>query len=201
MEVRFEKIQGIRLPDFAKDTEPLAKNVSLYALSKIQKRLESNISPANAELTVAIKKGSNTLKDEGRLRGSLHARYSKHSAAVATNVSYARILNDGGTIMPVKAKRLAIPARRDIARFTRQYKSVREAVDALKGKGYLIFRPKKKNSKERSNVIMAQKGNRGKPFTAYILVKSITIPKREFMILSDAEIANIDKMVEAYYEK
>ena len=48
---------------------------------------------------------------------------------------------------------------------------------------------------------MCKKDKNAKPFVAYILKKEIVIPKREYMMLTDEELKQIEKMTEAYYAK
>lgn len=202
MQLSIEEVQSVKLPNFEKDTKELAASISLYALSKIQKRIESNIQPANSPLTIAVKGGSNTLKGmTGNLRASLHAMHTTRAAIVATNVPYARILNDGGIITPKNSKHLALPATYSIAKHSAKYRSVKDAIEALRQAGYSVYRPKKRNSSERSNVIMCKKDKNAKPFVAYILKKEIVIPKREYMTLTKDELDQIEKMTEAYYAK
>lgn len=184
----------------AKPTAPLMKQISLYALSKMQKRIESNIQPVNKPLTAELKKGANTLRDTGNLRASLHARHSDVSATVATNVPYARIHNKGGVITPKNAKYLVIPAIREFARKARIL-GVRKTIEDYESKGYSFFRPYKRGGGARSNVIMFQKGKKGKPRVAFYLMKKVTIPKREFMYLTKMELHFIDKMIGEFYEK
>jgi hypothetical protein len=127
--------------------------------------------------------------------------HTSRAAIVATNVPYARILNDGGIITPKNAKHLALPATYSIAKHSAKYRSVKDAIEALRQAGYSVYRPKKRNSSERSNVIMCKKDKNAKPFVAYILKKEIVIPKREYMTLTKDELDQIEKMTEAYYAK
>lgn len=198
MLIELKKVKDLSLKHLDKDTAPFMEKVSLYAESAIQKNIESNIPPANAPLTVALKNGSKTLKGKGTLR-QLHSSYSKTTATVTSPAPYARIQNEGGTITPKNAKYLCVPARADIQKLTTQTKSVRNALKVLEGQGYTIYRPYRRGSSTvRANVIMGKKKT-GKPELLFILKKSITIPKREFMKLSKRQLAYIDKMAEAYF--
>ena len=91
------------------------KELSLWALSTVQKNIEKGITPVNAALTQEVKQGNKTLRDTGRLRASLTARHSESEAVVGTNVPYAQVHNreDGRSETVIRAKSgksLAIPA-------------------------------------------------------------------------------------------
>jgi phage virion morphogenesis protein len=55
----------------------------------------------------AAKRGAETLRETGRLMGSLSRRVRGNQVVVGTNVIYAAIHQFGGTIRPKKGKRLA----------------------------------------------------------------------------------------------
>lgn len=198
MLIELKKVKDLSLKHLDKDTASFMEKVALFAESAIQKNIESNIPPANAPLTVALKNGSKTLKGKGTLR-QLHSSYSKTTATVTSPAPYARIQNEGGTIFPKNAKYLCVPANSDIQKLTKKMKGVRNALKTLEGQGYVIYRPYKRGSSTmRANVIMGKKKT-GKPELLFILKKSITIPKREFMKLGKRQLAYIDKMAEAYF--
>lgn len=183
---------------------PLMKELSLMALSAIQKNIENGIKPDNAPLTALVKQGKQTLHDNGRLRASLHARSSKTEAVVATNANYAHIHNpeDGRTqtvIRPKSSKYLCLPASPKTRKFFRTYGwSPREVIEGFRAKGYAVYRPYKKGSQIRANVIMAKKKGEA-PFALFILKTSVTIPARPFMFLSDDVIQAMSARAEAYY--
>lgn len=201
MQVVVNKVKDIDLPNPKKSTKPIMQQISLYSLSKIQKRIESNIAPANKPLTVELKKGTNTLRDNGHLRASLHARHSAVSATVATNVPYARIHNEGGVITPKNAKYLTIPAIREFAKKSK-IQGVKKTIEEYETKGYVFFRPYRRGGGSRSNVIMFKKNKgKGKARVAFYLKKKVVIPKRQFMYLTKMELHFIDKMIGEFYEK
>ncbi len=186
------------------DAKPLMKELSLMGLSAIQKNLESNIKPDNAPLTKAVKKGSNTLRDLGDLRKSLTARHSDTSAEVGTACPYARVHNpdDGKSetvIKPKRAKYLCLPASPKTHTFFRHYGwSPREVIAGLESSGYSVYRPYKKGTSIRGDVIMAKKKGE-KPEAIFILKKEVKIPARPFMFLSDKVIEAMSARVEQYY--
>ena len=175
MLVELEKVKDLSLKHLDKDTAPFMEKVALFAESAIQKNIESNIPPANAPLTVALKNGSKTLKGKSGMLRQLHSSYNKTTATVTSPAPYARIQNEGGTILPKNAKYLCVPANADIQKLTKEMKGVRNALKTLEGLGYVIYRPYKRGSSTmRANVIMGKKKT-GKPELLFILKKSITI--------------------------
>ncbi|MEL3903505.1 MAG: phage virion morphogenesis protein [Treponemataceae bacterium] len=184
--------------------KPLMRELSLMGLSAIQKNIESNIKPENAPLTKAVKRGDNTLKDSGRLRASLTARHSETEAVIGTNVPYARVHNpeDGKTetvIKPKRGKFLCLPATPYTRRLFRIYGwSAKEVIDGLRAKGIAVYRPYRKGTSIRGNVIMMkEKGKEAKAI--FILKQRVTIPARPFMFLSDDVITAMQTRAEAYY--
>lgn len=207
MQVKIEIEEHIKKSFFNRlaNPKPLMKELSLMALSAIQKNIESGVKPDNAPLTKSVKQGNSTLRDSGKLRASLTARHSEKEAAVGTNVPYARLHNpeDGRSetvIRPRNAKFLCIPAGPETRKLFRKYGwSPREVIAGLEAKGFAVFRPYKKGGGERSNVIMAkEKGE--KAFAVFVLKKSIKIPARPFMFLPDDVMAAVEKRIGEYYE-
>lgn len=185
------------------------KEISLMALSTVQKNIEKDITPANAALTQEVKKGDKTLRDTGRLRASLTARHSENEAVVGTNVPYAETHNpqDGRSETIIRAKNgksLAIPASAQVRTFQRRYGfSASEVIKGLQKDGYTVFRPLK-NGKP-GNVIFAQKKTisrktmRGTSIPIFILKKSVKIPARPFLFIPDAVLETMLDRVGAYY--
>ena len=207
MQVKIEIEERVKKSFFNKivNRKPLMKEISLMALSAIQKNIESGIKPDNAPLTKAVKQGNNTLRDTGKLRSSLTARHSETEAAVGTNVPYAHIHNpeDGRTttvIRPKKAKFLCLPASAYTRTLYRTYGwAVREVIKGLEKEGFAVYRPYKRGTRVRANVIMAKKKGEN-AFALFILKKSITVPARPFMFLPNDVMAAIEKRIGAYYE-
>lgn len=207
MQVKIEIEERVKKSFFNKiaNRKPLMKEISLMALSAIQKNIESGIKPDNAPLTKIVKQGNNTLRDTGKLRSSLTARHSEIEAAVGTNVPYAHIHNpeDGRTatvIRPKGAKFLCLPASAYTRTLYRTYGwSAAEVIAGLQRSGCAVYRPYKKGTRVRANVIMAKKKGEN-AFALFILKKSITVPARPFMFLPNDVMAAIEKRIGAYYE-
>lgn len=207
MQVKIEIEEHLKRSFFSRlaNPKPLMKELSLKALSAIQKNIESGVKPDNAPLTKAVKQGNSTLRDSGKLRASLTARHSETEAVVGTNVPYAHLHNpeDGRTetvIRPKGAKFLCLPAGTYTRTLFRKYGwSPREVIAGLEAKGFAVYRPYKRGGGDRSNVIMAKEKGK-EPFAVFILKKSIKVPARPFMYLPDDVMAAIEKRIGEYYE-
>lgn len=173
--------------------EKLLKEISLMALSNVQKNIASNIKPENSPLTKAVKQGDKTLRDSDDLLSSLHARTEKNTAIVATALPYAAIQNNGGEIKPVRAKHLYLPASKEVRTLMRHYGfSVPNVINRLRADGYSVWRRKD------SRVVWykSKKSKRGEPKPLFFLKNSVKIPKREFMFLSEPTVEKIQQLLE-----
>lgn len=170
------------------DLKSTMREVSLIALSRIQKNVTSNIGPDNAPLTQSVKQNNKTLRDTDTLLASLNARHDATSATVATPLKYAAIQNTGGEIVASK-KFLYLPASSEVRKFQRTFGfSVGEVIKGLRSKGISVFRA------GNARVIFYKKKNKeAEPL--FFLVKSVKIPKREFMFLPEQTVAVIDKLI------
>lgn len=172
--------------------EKLLKEISLMALSNVQKNIASNIKPENSPLTKAVKQGDKTLRDTGALMSSLHARTEKNTAIVATALPYAAIQNSGGEIKPVRAKYLYLPASKDVRTLMRRYGfSVPSVINGLRADGFSVWR-----QKDSRVVWYKSKKSRNKPKPLFFLKSSVKIPKREFMFLSEPTVEKIQQLLE-----
>ncbi|NVP24929.1 phage virion morphogenesis protein [Treponema phagedenis] len=182
---------------------PLMKEFSLMGLSAIQKNIESNVKPENAPLTKSVKQGDNTLRDYGKLRASLTAQHSESEAVIGTKVPYARTHNpENGeketVVRPKNAQYLCIPASPYTRTLFRRYGfSPRKVIEGLKNKGVSVYRPYRKGTSTRANVILAKEKDE-EPKVIFILKKQITIPARPFMFLPDSVIKAMEKRAEDY---
>ena len=156
-----------------------------YMVSATQRKINGGIAPANAPLTVAVKKGSRTLRDRGQLMSSIADSRIPCGVAVGTNHIGARINQLGGTIRAKKTW-LFIPAAYNTRKLQRRYGfKVGACMKGMRAAGYKIwFQVNKK-----TGVVMAKNGKRGKPFVLFILKKQVIIPARPFL--------NIDKTDES----
>ncbi|MFA5646519.1 MAG: phage virion morphogenesis protein [Candidatus Ratteibacteria bacterium] len=140
--------------------------------SKIKKRIRENkIKPsANKQNNKA------TLVETGNLLRSITYTVRGDTIYIGTNVKYARIHHEGGTIRPQRAKFLAIPL-----------------TPAAKVKRPLEW----ENTFIQKGIIFHTLKN-GKLEALYKLKKSVEIPARPYMFVDKQDIAQIEEMVRKY---
>lgn len=183
----------------------LMRAISLRALSSVQKNIKEGIKPPNSPLTKAIKKGDKTLQDRGQLLSSLHARSTETEAIVSSSHIAAAINHpDNGkkeiVIRPKKATFLVVPASSKTRTFQRRYGfSPRAVIEGLKEDGHSVYRPYKKGTATRANVIMVKKGKKGKPYPLFILLEKVTIPARPFFFLDKKTLDIIDTQIKEFF--
>lgn len=164
------------------------KHISNYLVSSAQKKINNGIEPANAPLTQAVKQGSKTLRDTGNLISSIAAHSGENWAAAGTNLKYAKINQEGGTISSKKSSGLWIPANANTRTLMRKYNAQKagELISAMKADGYSIYRNK--------NICIA-KSKRGKPFALFIIKESVEIPARPFLYIDETDEKYIQKQI------
>lgn len=167
--------------------EPCMREISKNLVSSAQSKINSGISPENAPLTQAIKKGNKTLRDNGQLLSSISAHSGKNWASAGTNLHYAKIVQEGGTVHG-KGKGLWIPAGFHVRTLMRKYNAHRagDLIPAMKNEGWKIWRC--------GGVCWAKKG-KGKEITLFIIKKSVDIPARPFLYLDEKDQRYIEKKV------
>jgi phage gpG-like protein len=109
---------GIRgLPELEKYLKKVSKELlsrktfgpsSLVMLQDVNKHFVNSESPIGKWASLKIRSGK-PLQKTGRLKGSIKTSFDNRSANVGTNLKYATLQNDGGTIRPKQARRLYIP--------------------------------------------------------------------------------------------
>lgn len=125
------------------------------------------------------------LNDTGRLANSINSSWDISTVKVGTNLVYAGIHQNGGIIKPKNAKNLCIPATKQTSLMSAT-KGVRATLDFFKKKGKVWFAGK---------VILFQVG-KNKPEVLFYLKKSVEMPKRQFLYISEQDkraITNIYK--------
>ena len=159
--------------------EPTMQKLSRFLVSSAVKKINGDVPPANSGLTQDVKQGNKTLRDNGQLMASIAPQNGKTWAAANTNVKYAKINQEGGTIQG-KAKGLWLPAGAKTRTLSRQYnaQSAGELISAMRNAGYSFYRIK--------NVFMAKK-KKGEPFPLFVIKKSVTIPSRPFLYINDED--------------
>lgn len=183
------------------DTSAFMPTIGLYMTSQVQKRIKDGIPPANSTITQEYKSNDHTLRDTGVYMASFNYRVlNNHTVRIGTAQKQARILQNGGTISAKKAKALYIPAGAMTRKFERAAgvkdsasSSVRGVINYLETSGYTVWWTK--------GAVMAKKGKKGADIPVYYLKKSVTIPARKHLYVSDENRADIRRMVAAYITK
>lgn len=168
---------------------PVMPKIALYLQSSANRKINKGVSPENAPLTIAVKGGSKTLRDNNELASSIAPHHGKDWADASTNKKQARILQEGGTIRS-KGKGLWIPAGKKTRELMRTYGTRKpdELIAAMKAAGYTFF------FTPLSKVFCAQKG-KGKPFKLFLVKSSITIPARPYLFHDDRDVSYIQKLI------
>ena len=176
-----------RPPDYAKafggGLAPVMRKAAMYLQSSANKKINGGISPANKPLTQEVKGGGQTLRDRGDLAMSITPHSGDLWADASTNLIYARIQQEGGTVTPKNAKALWIPASARVRTLMRSYgqSTPRGLIAVMEADGYKFFKPKS------SKIYWAKKGKRGKEFPLFIIRKSVKIPPRPFLYIDDQD--------------
>lgn len=145
---------------------------------RVKKRIrEGKISPKTVKSN-STKTSGTTLIESKRLLGSINFHISGNKAQVGTNLVYARIHHEGGTIVPKKAKFLAIP-------LTTAAKAMRprDFEDTFISKG-VIFR----------------KLDDGKIEAIYALKKKVIIPERKYLYTDHDDIEILRGRIKTWWE-
>jgi len=189
-----------RPPDYARligsGLAPVMKKAAMYLQSSALKKINGGISPPNAPLTQEVKQGSQTLRDRGELMQSIAPHSGDLWADASTNLKYARIQQEGGTITAKSAKALFIPASAKTRTLMRSYGAwtPRSLISAMEAGGYGFFSAGK--------VFFAYKkgsgkgGKRGKEFALFIISRSVKIPVRPFLYVDEKDREYILKLVQ-----
>ena len=167
--------------------EPTMRKISKSLVSSAVGKINKGVPPENAPLTQEVKQGNRTLRDNGQLMASIAPQHGKNWAAAQTNLAYAKINQEGGTITG-KGKGLWLPASAETRRLMRKYNAQKpgELIDAMRGDGYSFFRTGK---------VFCAKKKKGKPFALFIIKQQFKIPARPFLYIDDADEKYINKEI------
>jgi phage gpG-like protein len=148
--------------------------------------MRDGVGPENQPLTKKYKKSGNTLRDTGALMNSIAAKGGSDYAAWGSNLPYARIQQEGGTIKPHNARKLAIPAGWETRRLMRKYgETPKECIQGMKADGYKVW--------FLDRAIMAD-GGKGQ-FVLYIRKDSVEVPARQYLLLDEQDEREIQQIV------
>jgi len=157
--------------------------------TSVKKRIAGGQFKKNKPLTIKNRRGKKglPLNNTGRLRSSItNTTIGRDAVAIGSPLVYAPMMNDGKTITPTKAKKLAIPMGKKVARMA-ETMSVRKVLATFEKAGYNIFFD--------TNAILGYLNK--KTTVLFIRKDSVTIPKREYLFIDD----NDEKLIAAIYEK
>lgn len=194
-----------RPPDYAKKIgaglAPTMKKASMYLQSSALRKINSGIMPANAPLTQSIKQGGRTLRDNGDLVKSIAPHSGDMWADASTNLKYAKIQQEGGTITPKNAKALFIPASAETRKKMRHYNAwtPRSLISAMKADGYGFFSVGKAffANKKGKTLKSGKEGKQGKEeFILFIMQKSVKIPARPFLFIDEKDQQYLMKLIQ-----
>lgn len=134
--------------------------------------------------------GDKPLLNTGKLRASITGQAEPHGASAGTNAIQANLMNAGGTIRPVRAKRLSIPLTREAVRAGSPLKFPRELFIMRTKNGHLLLvelpqktktgKAKKQKRNENETALAAKFSTGNTMVPQYVLVNSVTIPARRF---------------------
>lgn len=180
-----------RPPDYAKrlgaGLAPVMRQTAMYLQSSANKKINAGISPPNAPLTRAVKQGGQTLRDNGTLAQSIAPHSGDLWADASTNLAYARIQQEGGTITAKRARALFIPAGAKTRALMRAYNAwtPRSLISAMRADGYGFFSAGKVffAYKKGRALKSGKTGKRGQEFALFIITRSVKIPPRPFLYI------------------
>lgn len=104
---------------------------------------------------------------------------------------YARLMNEGGTIVPTKSKALAVP---------RTPEALRAGSPRRFPRPLLLIWPKGKQSGRLVEKVLKGKGKNQKPvlITHFLLLKSAEIPARPFLTITPALVEKVYSVITDY---
>jgi phage gpG-like protein len=193
-----------RPPDYAKligaGLAPVMRRAAMYLQSSANKKINAGVGPANAPLTQEVKGGGRTLRDRGELAQSVAPHSGDLWADASSNLVYARIQQEGGTITPTSARALFIPASAKTRDKMRSYgaSTPRSLIAAMKSDNYGFFRKGRVFfAYQKGKTLKSGKaGKNGKEFALFIISHSVKIPARPFLYIDEKDEAYLVKLVQ-----
>ncbi len=161
--------------------------IAAYLQSCANRKISSGVPPANAPLTAAVKQGNKTLRDTGALAASIAAHSGQTWADASTNLRYARLQQEGGTITG-RGRGLWIPAGARTRQLMRQHSATSpgQLIKAMRSAKWRMWRS--------GRAWMAQKGRQA-PFVLFVIKDKVEIPARPFLYIDRKEEAFIMRVV------
>lgn len=126
--------------------------------------------------------GAKPLRDTGVLLASIAGRAVDAGVAVGSNLAYARLHQEGGTVAPKRGKFLAIPLTKEARRAGSPRRFPRKLEPRIRKGG--------------AAGVMGEVGKDGRLAKVhYALVKSVTVPARPFLGFSAGLLGRVDRLV------
>lgn len=184
------------LNNMVKSIDGLPAKLAPFGLECIRDNYRNGQFAPNKPLTKSLKNGgAKPLFDTVETFASLTYQVGQDEYTLSTPKLHAAMLNDGGTIKPLKSQKLTIPADRTIKKRVDVY-GVRKTLEGLERQGWKIFwRPNSvigrapvgaKGIGRRIKASM-NKNSKGVAYVLFIRASKVTIPQREFMYLSEEQ--------------
>ena len=194
--------------------DELPERIAPFGLQCVRDNYRNGDFEPNSSLTKQSKNnGAKPLFDSGETYASLTYKTGANEYRIGTNKAHAPLINGGGTVKPLSAQKLAIPADKTIKRRTEVY-GVRKTLQGLERQGWKIFwRPnsimgraplgakgigRKIQSKTNRNNSAA---NTGVFYVLYIRANEVRVPARKFMYLSDDQQREQAQLVQQELKK
>ncbi|MFV0261377.1 MAG: hypothetical protein ACK5JN_02910 [Kluyvera sp.] len=173
---------------------------------------------ANAALTQALKNGgASPLIATGETRASITFKLVGNGFVVGTNKKHAPLINFGGTVTAKNAQKLILPASKDVKLRVDSW-GVKQTISWLESSGWKLFwRPGAligqcpEGRKGFGVQIAASQGKTrrksrktSKRFSYYLIFyrkKSITVPRREFMVIKPEQMKVLQEVGKQYLFK
>jgi phage gpG-like protein len=193
-----------RPPDYAArlgaGLAPVMRKAAMYLQSSADRKISGGVAPPNAPLTQEVKRGSQTLRDRSELVKSIASHSGDSWADASTNLAYARIQQEGGTISPKNAKALWIPASAKTREKMRHYNAWTpgKLIAAMKADGYAGYKAGKAYFiyKKGRELKSGKHGKRGQEFMLFIIKDSVKLPPRPFLYIDEKDEAYLMKLVQ-----
>lgn len=157
------------------DLRPEMDQVGRWLVRDARKRLESRKSKVSI----------------GRLAKSLTHKAYKKAVTITSVLPYARVQQQGGTILPRRVKHLAIPMKTDLARTHTWPKML-----STRTKSMMFVRPVRGGK-----LGLFKRLENGGVELWYLLVKRVRIPGRPYLVKSKALVRYMRGLVIRKYER
>lgn len=182
----------VKKRDLNLSSAEINKRIGAYMVSSTQKKIRNGNFKRNAPLTVAVKRNNKPLQDTGLLMSSITYRSDAEKAVIGTNRQGAALNQFGGTKTAKGGRFLWIPASAKTRSLLRRYGNISRLINGLKNEGYHTWTQPTKSG---GRVFLYRKGSKGKTEALFYLKKSVNIPARPFLYISNDDKAALNLTV------